>query len=46
MKNKAELFFFAVIFTANLAMLFQVIKITSSPAYKRGLEQTAQLMVK
>ena len=42
MKNKMEIFFFAVIFASNFAMLMHLIKTTNSPAYKQGLMHYAK----
>lgn len=45
-KQKADIFFFLVVFTIQLAMVFSVIKQMNNPVFKAGLKQSSEIMAK
>ena len=43
MKQKAEMFFFGVVFLSCFAMVFSLVKQTQNPAFKKGLNDWAKV---
>jgi hypothetical protein len=45
-KQKADIFFFLVVFAAHFAMVFSVIKQMQQPVFKAGLKQSSEIMTR
>lgn len=46
LKQRADIFFFLVLFVCHFAMVFTVLKQMNNPVFKAGLKQSSEIMAK